>query len=430
MPSQAQIVDELHSIDAEMMLLGALFADNRLVARTREITTPSDFSDPFLGRVFAAMCRLLDEGMIANVITLMPEMSADALFAANPKGAGPMLAKISSYAMSRDPDTILGYASHIHDLALRREMLDLLQSVINRTRDTSQASVEELLEQTLRDIASIVPTTSTSAKQDRDTAESVVNRILSPPPCFPSGLPNTDDAMGGGFFAGKFYGLGARKKAGKTMMLSSISYNLVRSGVPHLFVSLEMDDHEIEQRKAARFLGINPIAFLRNPSRRLAEQTAEYQAQLSGTCWYEHRPGLTREELLTIIARSHLQRGIKGVIVDYQQLVRGRGERVSQAEHQEQVAQDVADMCRKLGIFGVMAAQLNTEGNTRGGEGLRLACDLYWVLHREDPQSKLAWLEMQDARYVTYTNVGDQAVPGLYLHHGAFFSEDPLKAEE
>ncbi len=62
----------------------------------------------------------------------------------------------------------------------------------------------------------------------------------------------------------------------------------------------------------------------------------------------------------------------------------------------------------------LVAAQVNQTGNTRGGEGLKLASDMYFTLHREKG-AQGAWLEMEETRYTLYTDVGSAQEPGLWL---------------
>ena len=57
---------------------------------------------------------------------------------------------------------------------------------------------------------------------------------------------------------------------------------------------------------------------------------------------------------------------------------------------------------------------MNRSGNTRGGEGLKLAADQYCTLHRNKGDQG-AWLEMEESRYTLYTNVGSANHPGLWL---------------
>lgn len=420
--SSSTVSEGLANPEAETALLAILLANNRAIDKVRTIVGEHMFSNALLGRLYRAICRVYDSGLIANVVTLKPEMDTDPDFIGRATGAGPTLAKISSSIVTTfNPED---YASHVRDLWCRREMVSRLDQLLSDTRMVQDGSVEELISGAMHQLGSLIKNQPGQDLSNRDAAEQVVNAILRPPPFYTTGLPTLDDILAGGLYAGKFYGLAGRKKAGKTLLLSTISKHLNLAGVPHSFISLEMTPLEIEQRQAAAHIGINPIVFLKKPSRKLAEQVAQYQAQLPPNVWYEHRPGIGRDELLQLITRAQVRHGIKGVIVDYQQLVRGRQRDETQEQHQGMVAQDMADMCKRDGLFAVLGAQLNQGGNTRGGEGLRLATDAYLVLHRE-ADGKSGWIEMQDARYVPYRNVGSEENPGVWLRNGSYFSEEP-----
>ena len=71
---------------------------------------------------------------------------------------------------------------------------------------------------------------------------------------FQTGIEKLNQAMEGGMYAGKLYGIVGRKKMGKTMLAGTISTNLQQSGVKHLYLALEMGSEEIHQRNMARML--------------------------------------------------------------------------------------------------------------------------------------------------------------------------------
>ena len=105
---------------------------------------------------------------------------------------------------------------------------------------------------------------------------------------------------------------------------------------------------------------------------------------------YEDAPGLTFDGLKDMVSRAVAKGKIKGYILDYWQLVGGKPKNKNTAEHLDEVAQWIADFARKHNIFAVVAAQINQEGNTRGGEGIRLAFDQVYQINREQGREE-AW---------------------------------------
>ncbi len=235
-----------------------------------------------------------------------------------------------------------------------------------------------------------------------------------------TGLPKLDKAMGGGLYASKAYGLQARKKIGKTILMGSISYNLNEAGVPHLWLACEMSDFELEQRHLGRALKRNSLDFLSDNEDNLSDEVLMYQVTAPDNIYYANVPGLSIPELTEAVERAVKDHGIRGFFLDYLQLVRGSGDRV---EHLENVSNAVVSLVKDLNIWAVVAAQLNQEDNTRGGEGMLLAFDQVYSLRR--PKfSEGAWLEMKESRYTPYMNIGSEKSPGLILEmNGPHFCE-------
>jgi len=235
-----------------------------------------------------------------------------------------------------------------------------------------------------------------------------------------TGMSKLDKAMGGGLYPSKAYGLQARKKIGKTILMGSISYNLNEAGVPHLWLACEMSDFELEQRHLGRALKRNSLDFLSDNEDNLSDEVLMYQVTAPDNIYYANVPGLSIPEFTEAVERAVKDHGIRGFFLDYLQLVRGSGDRV---EHLENVSNAVVSLVKDLNIWAVVAAQLNQEDNTRGGEGMLLAFDQVYSLRR--PKfSEGAWLEMKESRYTPYMNIGSEKSPGLILEmNGPHFCE-------
>jgi len=143
---------------------------------------------------------------------------------------------------------------------------------------------------------------------------------------------------------------------------------------------------------------------------------------------YRNAPALTFDELKQCLDESVSKFKIKGLILDYWQLVGGKPKSKSNSEHLDEVAQWIADYCRKKDLFSIVFAQINQEGNTRGGEGIRLAFDQVYELKapKDDPSRSGRWLEMRDTRYTKWINIGSDETSKLFLQEkGLYFQENP-----
>lgn len=212
-----------------------------------------------------------------------------------------------------------------------------------------------------------------------------------------------------------------------TVLASTISYNLAQEGVKHLFICGEMGPKEIQQRNLARELQVFPSAF-RNSYGRSEDfmlRIAQYVTRSKRCIIYQNAPGLTFDKLRQYCVSAVYKHKVKGIILDYWQLVGGKASRASTAEHLDEVAQWLANFGRQHNVWMFVTAQENQDGNTRGGEGLRLACDQCYCLHRENLNEPGAWMEMIDTRYTRWTSIGDKDFPALYMHDkGPYFSQE------
>lgn len=261
--------------------------------------------------------------------------------------------------------------------------------------------------------------------------DSIIEDIISQVKPFSTGIKKLDDCMDGGMYPKKAYGIAARKKVGKTIMLGTVSHNLNLAGVKHLFICGEMGEKEIHQRVLARALDIYPSAFRTGYAERpeIVQKLKDYNRQAPRNTIYLDAPAITFDRLKHVVVTAHMRHGIKGFILDYWQLVAGKGGRDSEAFHLGEVAQWIAEICRKLDIWALVAAQINQDGNTRGGEGMRLAFDQVYHLQPVgqdggDITLPARWLEMMDTRYTQWANIGSPDMAGLMLNEkGLFFEE-------
>jgi replicative DNA helicase len=204
-------------------------------------------------------------------------------------------------------------------------------------------------------------------------------------------------------------------KVGKTIFLGSISYNLNEMDIPHLWIACEMSSVELEQRHLARSLKINGLSFLKNGNNEdLQRNIIRYMGNgFKTNITYLDAPCIRVDDMLDAIDSAVETYGIRGFILDYLQLVYGMSSD-NRTDHIEYVAQQLAGKVREHGIWGIVAAQLNQEGNTRNGEGLKLACDQLYTIHRP-VHSYYSWLEMNLSRYTPIGDVGSESVPSYEL---------------
>jgi replicative DNA helicase len=252
----------------------------------------------------------------------------------------------------------------------------------------------------------------------RELVRSKVERLKRPAAVYSTGLPEMDLVMQGGMWPSKLYGVAAKRKHGKSLMLGTIALNLANAGVKTLYVTLEQGPDEVTDRMAASELGVNAIHFLKGENPSLSAKVARYAETAPDCLLFEDRAGLSFNELRSMVGRYAAREEIKVFILDYWQLVQGQERGETEAGHLARVAQWLADAARAHGIAILTAAQINRDGQTLGSDGLRRACSMY--LHQrkveiENSQVEQVWLEMEDTRYTPRMDVGSEENPLLYI---------------
>lgn len=402
--------------DAEAELIGAVLCNNEALLGIPFIRADHFYYETHR-EIWLAIEALTKRGEVANPVTLKTYLSADRLQAL---GGTSYLAKLASSAT-----TVLNapsYGREVVEMARKRRLMALGSDLSEEASDPA-ADAASLVAQIMASLTEMAGEGVRPPMDSPTLAMQTAQALDKPLPCYLTGLPTLDEAMGGGLYQGKMYAFAARKKVGKTIMLGTISQNLNLSGVPHLFIAMEMTPVEIEQRAIARHLGINSIAFLKRDNPHLPARVVGYARQTPKNVIYEAAAGASMDDLRRIIATAVVRHKIKGFILDYWQLVGGKKGAENEATHLSNVAQALAEICKKHDLFCAIAVQLNTEGNSRGSEGIKLACDQYYTLHREKGENT-AWLQMEESRYTLYQDIGSDITPGLRLNqHGPHFED-------
>src|SRR5271163_1699062 len=115
------------NIEAEQALLGALLVNNEALSHIGDRLQPEHFYEPLHSRIFEAIHKFHDKGLIANPITLKHYFDQDE--ALTDIGGGAYLAKLAGAAIT--VINIRDYSHMIYDLALKRQLIGIGEEVVN-----------------------------------------------------------------------------------------------------------------------------------------------------------------------------------------------------------------------------------------------------------------------------------------------------------
>lgn len=424
-------MNDLSNIEAEQAILGALLVNNNAFIYVAQLEQ-KHFYEPVHQRVFACILKEWNNGASFSAMSLKPVFDNDASL--SDIGGGTYLGRLVACAIT--VFNISDIANMLIDLHARREISIICDQAKNDILDLSGGSA---METALRfsGLMSAVSAGDEASffEDDYVVTDSILNSMKRDVQPYSTGYAALDAAMDGGLYPGKSYGFAARKKMGKTILAGSISCNLNLRGHRHLFICGEMSPAEVQKRTLARMLKVKQSVFNGKEGKESAfmQQIADTAITSKRSIIYKNAPGITFEDLKKYVLLARLRKKITGFILDYWQLVGGKPKNKSTAEHLDEVAQWIADTCRKYDLWSITMAQINQEGNTRGGEGIRLAFDQVYVLQapNDDPGRSERWLEMSDTRYTSWRSVGSENKPGLYMNErGPYFAETREEAFE
>jgi replicative DNA helicase len=406
--------------ETEMNLIGACLRDPELTPFASEYVDAEDFSDGIFSGAWKHVSDCFTQNRTPSAIQLDQEFNLGDYFG--------MLARSSSLY---EQEGIKHAAMLVNDFALRRRIANICERGLEQAANdhlTCQASdIVSEISGKLTNVKGSSTTAISAGDVAMEIAEAMENE--SSLDVFSTGIPELDRMFEGGIYSSKFYGFAARQKHGKTTTFSTLSYNLAQQKVPHLYLTMEGATKEIVETMIARFIGVNRINFLKSDfrkSQRAIEgvMAAKKFLDESGLLM-DKKPGITFSQLKNIIGRAAIRGEIKGVFVDYIQLVKPDYDfKGTQAQHYDEVAQYLADAVKMFDIWILGAAQLNREGEIRGGDGVLNACDMTIYQHKLDQkhwidgyngEHETLWLEMRASRYTPYRSLGSKDEPGAFF---------------
>lgn len=400
-----------YDIDIEQTILGGIMVRNEEYGKILSLT-PEDFYETIHQEIFKKINELYIEGSSINPVILAPYFKNNPVWEELKIPCTNYLLGLSSrYSWL---ENLQDYARALKKLKRARVFQEFVYN--NREVDISTNIDEKLSE--LGDIL-FEPSKKIKLRKESDVAAEIAKGLDVKLPCYSTGYNQLDTALGGGLYEGKSYGWVAREKTGKTAGLGSISHNLSKAGVNHLYVAIEMGSEEIHKRLMAYDIGYNPIYFYDEKTRNqphFQTQICKLALQERSSKIYADAPGINFEELKRLILSTVRKHNLKGVIIDYLQIITGEKKGENKSEFYGRVAQWIADTGREENIFTLTAAQENAQGDARGSMGFQAAMDLTIFMKRPDDENDLdRWFEIRNSRYTVSCRIGSEIKPSFEI---------------
>ena len=354
-----------HNFEAEQALLGAILVNNAAYQRVAEFLRPEHFADPLHGKLYDSLSRLIERGQVVSAVTLKTYVEQDEAIK-SVGGAALYLARLAAASVHVIDAAAFGRA--VHDLYLRRQLVDLGEQVVIGAfgGDVDETALHQIetAEKKLFELATSGQTEGgfkpfraalTEATVAAEAAYHRVGQLTG----VASGLFQLDQLLGG-LHRSDLLILAGRPSMGKTALATNIAFNAARAyreehgedGKPKAvdgavvgFFSLEMSSEQLATRMLAEQAEV--------PSEKIRKGeliSSDFDKVLSVSQELEHlnffiddTPALSIAALRTRARRLKRTHGLGLLVVDYLQLLNPSGK-----SRQENRVQEVSEITRGL----------------------------------------------------------------------------------
>ncbi len=314
------------NLEAEQSVLGSVIAWDDCWLDVAEQVGPEDFYRDTHKTIFAAMRAIKRTDEKVDIRTVQEKLRGKGQLEAV-GGTEYLMALVDSVPSATSAKW---YAGIVRDKALRRRLIDYAARTAQVGHD-SEIPVPTLLADAHAEIVGLLnhlkgnpSATYTQVVTDQLDRLVQASRDGLSLAGLPSGIPGLDH-LTGGFTDGDLIVLGGRTSHGKTALAQQIAETVARQGHPVLFFSLEMSAQQLGLRAFQAASGLANWQ-VRNPTFSEAEEDRLGEAARTINALpitIKDKGGLHYTELQAQARRAILEEGVKLVVVDYLQLLRG-----------------------------------------------------------------------------------------------------------
>jgi replicative DNA helicase len=384
---------------AEQSVLGSMLIDKNAITNVIELLSPDSFYRDAHRYIYDAILKLFDIGEPVDSVTVSETLRKDGKLDA--VGGSVYIADlINSVPTSANVEH---YAKIVEEKATLRKLIDAGTNIV-REAFSEPESVDKILDGAEKSIFEI------ALKRVREgfyKIDSVLKKVLDKIDHLyekkehitgiPSGFNDLDN-MTAGFQNSDLIILAARPSVGKTALALNMAQNIaIKHNIPVAFFSLEMSKEQLAQRMLCSEAEIDAIRLKtaslpdsgwKNLTKALSKLS---QAQI----YIDDSATLTSMEIRAKARRLKAEHGLGLVIIDYLQLMSGRGRIENRVQEISEIARSLKTLARELDIPVLALSQLSRAVEQRPDKIPKLSdlresgeieqtADLVMFIHRDD----------------------------------------------
>jgi replicative DNA helicase len=359
-----------HNLDAEKSVLGAILINNTVFNQAAEVIDSHDFFRDAHRRLFDKMIALTDRSEPVDLVTLTDELSRSGEL---DEVGGPAYISSLTDGVPRSTN-VEYYAKIVKQKSTLRQLIQSANAILHESYE-DERDPDELLDEAERSIFRIAEhrmrTGFVRVGELVDSGYQLIEKLQANRGLVtgvPSGFVDLDE-MTSGFQKSDLVIVAARPAMGKTSLVLNMALNAATSAGKTVGVfSLEMSKEQLflrmltsEARVDAHrfrggFLGEQDYARLVEAFGRLHEAKV----------FIDDTPGLGILEMRAKSRRLKLEHGLDMLVVDYLQLMQGRGRFENRQQELASISRSMKILAKELEVPIIALSQLSRapEGRT------------------------------------------------------------------
>ena len=389
------------NIEAEQSMLGSLLIDKDAIVNIAEILAPEHFyKSEQHGHIYNAILQLFQKREPIDLITVAEQLRQNNVL--DKIGGVAYLTELVN--MVPTAAHVESYAKIIKEHALRRALISYSTRFIDGAYDVGR-QVSEVIEDCEQSIFSL---SQQHLKRDfiqlKDALAESFDRLDEIQKSsgklrgVPTGFRDLDNKLAG-LQDSNLIIFAARPGMGKTSFALNVAQHVaVNVNLPVGIFSLEMSQEELVDRLLVAQADIDAWKL---KTGRLDEKDFDRLSHAMGQLaeaplFIDDTPGASISEIRTKARRLQIEHGLKLIIVDYLQLIRGRNLE-NRVQEVSEISQGLKNLARELKIPVFAISQLNRSVEARGTKKPQLAdlresgaieqdADVVMFIYREDSE--------------------------------------------
>ncbi|MGH9804449.1 MAG: replicative DNA helicase [Candidatus Acidiferrales bacterium] len=361
-----------HNLDAERSVLGAILLDNQAFHPAIEVLEAGDFFLDSHRRLFGRITHLAEQNRPIDLITLHEELErSDELEAVG--GSAYLSSLVDGVPRVSN---IEHYARIVKEKALLRNLINASSNIINQALEAEEEA-DEVLDRAEHAIFALAEERIRAGLLSlHEIAKATIPRLdeLFERRHHITGLATgfTDlDNITSGLQPADLVILAARPGVGKTALALNIMQHAALQLVkPAAIFSMEMAREALlyrllcaearvdSHRFRSGFLNREEMGKLTQALARLAE----------APIWIDDTPALTVLEMRAKCRRLQAEKGLALVVVDYLQLMSGRGRYENRTQEISSISRGLKALAKELRLPVIAVSQLSRAPEQRGGD--------------------------------------------------------------